>query len=442
MANLQRVSVINLGCPKNRVDAEIILAELAQAGFQITGDSDDARIIIVNTCAFLKEAIEESAQVIEAQQERRRRGEIETLLVTGCLPQREPRELVGRFPWVDAFVGLDQIPEIPKLLKENPHPGQVLVSPTPCWNPGREYPRLLSTPSHYAYLRLTEGCSNCCSYCTIPMIRGPLRLRMTDDILNEAGDLVSIGVKELILIAQDTAAHPELSQILAGLEQIEELRWIRLLYAHPAHLEEKIIEQMAESDKVLNYIDMPIQHLADPVLERMNRGVTSERIGNLVAKARSLDLNFALRTTVIVGFPGETDEEFEMLLEGLVRLRFTHLGIFVYSEEEGTDAAEMGNQVTWEVKKERAERLIRLAERMQTEETNRMTGNKHEAVVDFAKEASEDCVTCVGRLWSSAPEIDRVVEIEGSGIEPGRFGEVQITGGKDDRLFARWIESI
>jgi len=442
MANLQRVSVINLGCPKNRVDAEIILAELAQAGFQITGDSDDARIIIVNTCAFLEEAIEESAQVIEEQQERRRRGEIETLLVTGCLPQRKPRELVGRFPWVDAFVGLDQIPDIPKLLKENTHPGQVLVSPTPCWNPGREYPRLLSTPSHYAYLRLTEGCSNCCSYCTIPMIRGPLRLRMTDDILNEAGDLVSIGVKELILIAQDTAAHPELSQILAGLEQIEELRWIRLLYAHPAHLEEKIIEQMAESDKVLNYIDMPIQHLADPVLERMNRGVTSERIGNLVAKARSLDLNFALRTTVMVGFPGETDEEFEVLLEGLVRLRFTHLGIFVYSEEEGTDAAEMGNQVPWEVKKERAERLIRLAERMQTEETDRMTGKNQEAVVDFAKEASEDCVTCVGHLWSSAPEIDRVVEIEGSGIEPGRFGEVQITGGKDDRLFARWIESI
>jgi len=452
MANLQRVSVINLGCPKNRVDAEIILAELAQAGFQITGDSDDARIIIVNTCAFLEEAIEESAQVIEEQQERRRRGEIETLLVTGCLPQRKPRELVGRFPWVDAFVGLDQIPDIPKLLKENTHPGQVLVSPTPCWNPGREYPRLLSTPSHYAYLRITEGCSNCCSYCTIPMIRGPLRLRMTDDILNEVGDLVRLGVKELILIAQDTAAHPELSKILEGLERMDGLRWIRLLYAHPAHLGKEILEQMAESDKVLNYIDMPIQHLADPVLERMNRGVTSERIGNLVAKARSLDLDFALRTTVMVGFPGETDEEFEELLEGLKRLRFTHLGIFVYSEEEGTDAAQMGNQVPWEVKKERAEMLVKLAERLQTEETDRMTGKKQKAAVDFIAEYPKGCVTgvkgCVtgvtgvtGRLWSSAPEIDRVVEIEGSGAEPGRFGEVQITGGKDDRLFARWIES-
>jgi len=440
MANLLRVSVINLGCPKNRVDAEIILAELAQAGFQITGDSDDARIIIVNTCAFLKEAIEESAQVIEEQQERRRRGEIETLLVTGCLPQRKPREIVGRFPWVDAFLGLDQIPEIPRLLKENNHPGQVLVSPIPCWNPGREYPRLLSTPSHYAYLRITEGCSNCCSYCTIPMIRGPLRLRMTDDILKEAGDLVRLGVKELILIAQDTTAHPELSQILAGLEQIEELRWIRLLYAHPAHLDEEILEQMAKSDKVLNYIDMPIQHLADPVLERMNRGVTSERIGNLVAKARSLDPDFALRTTVMVGFPAESDEEFKILVDDLKRLRFTHLGIFVYSEEEGTEAAEMGNQVSWEVKKERTGRLVDLAERMQTEEIERLKGTNQEAVVDFITEYSKGGVT--GRLWSSAPEIDRVVEIEGSLIEPGRFGEVQITGGKDDRLFARWIESI
>jgi len=210
-----RVSVINLGCPKNRVDAEIIMAGLVQAGFEIVGDSADAQVVIVNTCAFLEEAIEESAQVIEEQQKRRRYGELDKLFVTGCLPQREPREIMGRFPWVDAFIGLDAIPEIPALIKDNPGPGQVLVSPTPVWNPGREFPRLLSTPEHYAYLRLTEGCSNLCSYCTIPSIRGPLRLRETADILAEAGDLVALGVKEVILIAQDTAAHPELGKILA-----------------------------------------------------------------------------------------------------------------------------------------------------------------------------------------------------------------------------------
>ena len=442
MTNLPRVSVINLGCPKNRVDAEIILAELAQAGFPITGDATDAQAVIVNTCAFLEEAIEESAQVIETQQERRRRGEIETLFVTGCLPQREPRELVGRFPWVDAFLGLDQIPDIPGLLRENTHPGQVLVSATPCWNPGRDFPRLLSTPSHYAYLRLTEGCSNCCSYCTIPMIRGPLRLRRTEDILKEAGDLVTLGIKELILIAQDTAAHPELSTILKGLERTDGLRWIRLLYAHPAHLKEEILEQMAASDKVLNYIDMPIQHLADSVLERMNRNVGADRTERLVKKARSLDPQFSIRTTVIVGFPAETEEEFEVLLEGLIRLRFTHLGIFVYSREEGTQACEMPDQVSWEVKKERAERLVDLAAKLQAEETERLKGTKQKAVVDFAKEASEDCVTCVGRLWSDAPEIDRVVEIEGPGVNQGCFGKVEITGGRNDRIFARWIESI
>ncbi|MBA7680719.1 Ribosomal protein S12 methylthiotransferase RimO [subsurface metagenome] len=276
------------------------------------------------------------------------------------------------------------------------------------------------------------------------MIRGPLRLRRTEDILEEAGDLVTLGIKELILIAQDTAAHPELSRILKGLERTDGLRWIRLLYAHPAHLKEEILEQMAASDKVLNYIDMPIQHLADSVLERMNRNVGADRTERLVKKARSLDPDFALRTTVIVGFPAETEEEFDVLLEGLKRLRFTHLGIFVYSREEGTQACEMPDQVSWEVKKERAERLIRLAERMQAEETERLKGTKQKAAVDFIAEYPKGCVTgCVtGRLWSDAPEIDRVVEIEGPGVNQGCFGKVEITGGRNDRIFARWIESI
>ena len=472
MTNLKRVSVINLGCPKNRVDAEIILAELAQAGFEITGDAEDAEAVIVNTCSFLQEAIEESAEVIETQQERRRQGEIEKLFVTGCLPQREPREIAGRFPWVDAFIGLDQIPQIPQLLKDSVLPGQVHVSTTPQWNPGSEFPRLLSTPSHYAYLRLTEGCSNFCSYCTIPAIRGPLRLRKTDDILEEANDLVALGVRELILIAQDTAAHPELPKILKGLERINDLCWIRLLYAHPAHLGEETLEQMAASGKVLNYIDMPIQHLADSVLERMNRKVASEKIEKLVDKARSLDPDFALRTTVMVGFPGETEDEFKELLQGAESLRFTHIGVFIYSQEDGTDAAQMGNQVPWQLKKERAERLIRLAERMQAEEIERLKGTNQEVVVDFIAEYPEGCVIslelgaqapsnnenapqgygrgatggvtgCVtGRLWSDAPEIDRVVKIEGEGIEAGGFGKVEITGGKDDRISARWIEPV
>jgi ribosomal protein S12 methylthiotransferase len=437
MPDLPRVSVINLGCPKNRVDAEIILAGLVQAGFEIVGDSAEAQAVIVNTCAFLADAIEESAQVIEEQQKRKRCGDLDKLFVTGCLPQREPREIMGRFPWVDAFIGLDAIPEIPALIKDNPRPGQVLVSPTPVWNPGREFPRLLSTPEHYAYLRLTEGCSNLCSYCTIPSIRGPLRLRETADILAEASDLVSLGVTELILIAQDTAAHPELSKILDGLKGIEELRWIRLLYAHPAHLTEEIVERMAANPKVLNYIDMPIQHLADSVLERMNRKVSRKRIEALVHKARSLDSEFAIRTTVIVGFPGETDQEFEELLEGLKKLRFTHLGIFTYSPEEGTDAAGLPGQIPWGIKEERANRLIELARRLQVEEIERLKGSRQEAVVDFMQ-ADET----VGRLYSDAPEIDRVVIIQGEGIEAGMIGNVKITGGEDDTLFAHWIKSI
>jgi ribosomal protein S12 methylthiotransferase len=434
MTNLKRVSVINLGCPKNRVDAEIILAQLAQAGFEITGDAEDAEAVIVNTCAFLEEAIEESARVIEEQQTRRRTGELKSLLVTGCLPQREPRELVGRFPWVDTFVGLDEIPQIPQLLKDNIHMGKVHVSPIPSWNP-EGFARLISTPSHYAYLRLTEGCSNHCSYCVIPLIRGPLRIRKIKDILEEAEGLVALGVKEIILIAQDTAAHPELPKVLAGLERIEGLRWVRLLYAHPAHLTEQILEQMAASKKVLNYIDMPIQHLADRVLVRMNRRVARDRIEALVNKARALDPEFAIRTTVIVGFPGEEDEEFKELMQGLERLRFTHLGIFIYSQEDGTDAAGMTDQVPLEVKKERAERMLDLAQKLQTEEIEKITGTTQEAVVDFIAQEG-----AIGRLGGDAPEIDRVVKIQGEGIEAGGFGKVEITGGKDDCIFARWIK--
>ncbi len=449
MPDLPRVSVINLGCPKNRVDAEIIMAALVQAGFEIVGDSADAQAVIVNTCAFLEDAIEESAQVIEEQQKRRRYGELDKLFVTGCLPQREPREIMGRFPWVDAFIGLDAIPEIPALLKENSGPGQVLVSPVPSWNPGREFPRLLSTPEHYAYLRLTEGCSNLCSYCTIPMIRGPLRLRETADILAEAGDLTALGVKEVILIAQDTAAHPQLKKILQELERIDVLRedvlredvlrvrWIRLLYAHPAHLTEEIIERMAANPKVLNYIDMPVQHLADSVLERMNRKVSRKRIEALVHKARSLDPEFAIRTTVIVGFPGETEQEFEELLEGLEELKFTHLGIFTYSQEEGTDAAGMEDQIPWEVTEKRAHKLIALAEKIQSEEVQRLAGTQQSAVIDYLSKDG-----AVGRLWSDAPEIDRIVKIQGKGIEAGMIGNVKITGGEHDTLFARWIKSI
>ncbi|MBN2381163.1 30S ribosomal protein S12 methylthiotransferase RimO [candidate division WOR-3 bacterium] len=432
-----KVAVINLGCPKNRVDAEIILAELAQTGFEVTGDPDYAEAVIVNTCAFLEAAIEESTEVIEAYQARRRKGDLEALLVTGCLPQRHPRELIGMFPWVDAFLGLDKIPDIPRILRNGTRKGEIRVCSPPKWNPDAQFARMLSTPSHYAYLRLTEGCSNLCSYCTIPAIRGSLRIRSPKDIFKEAAALVDMGVQELVLIAQDTAAHPDLEMILNDLDALDGLRWIRLLYAHPRHLTEGIIEKMAASSKILNYVDMPVQHLADTVLERMNRKVTHDEIETLVNKARSLDPDFTLRTAVIVGFPKETEEEFSFLLNGLKRLRFTNLGIFVYSAEEGTEAAEMEGQIPEEVKEERARQVAELAERLRAEEYERMKGGEQEGVIDFTSEEAG-----IGRLWKDAPEIDRIVEIKGSGFEPGRFGKFEITGGKDDRIFARWIEPV
>ncbi|NLI98240.1 30S ribosomal protein S12 methylthiotransferase RimO [bacterium] len=435
--NKLRVSVINLGCPKNRIDAEIILGSLAQAGYLVTDDTNEAEVVIINTCAFIEEAIEESAAVIEEYESLRRKGMLRKLLVTGCLSQRNTTELCGRFPWVDAFIGLDSIPDIPRIIKEINRQGEVYVYAKPVWNPAQDQPRLLSTPQHYAYLRLAEGCSNHCSYCTIPSIRGDLRLRSVDGIIEEAVNLVNIGVKELILIAQDTTAHTELTGILEQLENIDGLRWIRLLYSHPAHVTEKLIEQMVKSKKILNYMDMPIQHLADSVLKRMNRRILSSRIKEIVKTSREFDPDFVLRTTVMVGFPGETDLEYQELVNGLEELEFTHLGIFAYSAEEGTNAATMEGAVEKEVVKERIEILIDLAEKYQTRDMKKKKGTIQEAVVDFITPDS-----AVGRLWSSAPEIDRLLEITNPGdIAPGTFTRVEITGGKDDVIVARRIES-
>ncbi len=432
-----RAAVINLGCAKNRVDAEIIMAKLGQAGYLITSEPANAQVVIINTCGFLQEAIEEANQLIESFHQKRKTGELNKLLVTGCIPQRNPTEILAQFPWVDAFVGIDQIPDIPRIIEEPAKRGRLLVSPIPSWNPGSEHPRLLSTPRHYTYLRLTEGCSNSCSYCTIPTIRGPVRFRNPEDILSEALNLAKMGTKELILIAQDTTAHPSFNSILRKLEKIDDLRWIRILYAHPAHLAEETLELIAESDKLLNYIDLPIQHLADSVLKRMNRKVSKTRIKKLITKARKLDANFALRTTLMVGFPGETDEDFQEMKQELSEMQLTHLGIFIFSPEKGTPASLMGNQIPFEKAKERAIELIELAEEMQMLEYERLKGSIQEAVIDYCNAGG-----AVGRLWSDAPEIDRVVKIKGNCLKQGQFAKLKVLGGTDDYIIADWINSI
>jgi len=263
-----------------------------------------------------------------------------------------------------------------------------------------------------------------------------LRLREPEDIIAEARNLANMGTKELVLIAQDTTAHPRLSDILSGLEEIDGLRWIRLLYTHPAHLTEELIEQMVSSEKILNYLDMPVQHLADSVLDRMNRKVGFEKIRGLVVRARSLDPEFAVRTTVIVGFPGETDAEFKFLMDNLEELKFTHLGIFAYSPEDDTEASAMPDQVEWKTIRKRVLELVESAERMQQVAIKKLTGTVQEALVDFVEEDGT-----VGRLWNDAPEIDRVLTIQGSDPGPGSFGKVRIIGGKDDEIIADWLES-
>ena len=423
-----KVHLASLGCAKNLVDSESLLARLATAGAIVGADADEADVIIVNTCGFIQPAKEESIRTIEAYRDLRQDNDDKKLIVMGCLPERCGDELRAELPWVDAMVGLGAHEEILALCGLSSLDDASTA-------------RLLLTPAHSAYLRISDGCDNNCSYCTIPRIRGRFHSRSPEAVLAEAHDLVRSGARELVVIGQDTTSYGKdlskpyaLHRLLRDLSNLDDLRWIRLLYTHPAHFTDQLIEEYAENSKLCAYVDIPLQHLHDEMLQRMGRRVTQAECLDLIDRLRDRVPGMALRTTFIIGFPGETDEQFNELLRCMREIRFDHVGAFAYSAEPDTRAAGFSGQVPPAVTEERIETLMLEQQAIVFERNQASIGKTVEVLIDGP--ADEEDVW-VGRTFFQAPDVDSVTFVEGANCQPGAFVEAKIIGSQEYDLVAR-----
>ncbi len=405
MLNEKRAGIISLGCSKNLVDSEYILGVLKEAGYEIVQD-EEAEIVIVNTCGFVKEAIDESHEVIRELIERKKNGFCKKLIVAGCLPLRDYKSLSRKFPEIDSIVGSYNIKDIAKVIGTNEKIsvcGKVNGQET-------SLPRVLTNTCPSSYLKISEGCSNNCTYCTIPSIKGALKSRTIDSILREARMLVERGVLEVNLVSQDTSAFGKdrndgtgLVELLKNLEKIKGLKWIRLLYCHPANFSEELIKYIRDSDKVCKYIDLPLQHINDRILKKMGRGVDRRYIEELLNKLRKEIPSITLRTTFIVGFPGEGEDEFMELYNFVKDFEFERLGVFKYSREKGTPAANFEGQVSKKIKNERYDAIMRLQSEISLKKNQELIGRYNEMIIEFYDQEKD---VLYGRISSQAPEVD------------------------------------
>lgn len=440
----RKVGMISLGCAKNLVDAEVMLGGAAARGMEVTADADDADVLIVNTCAFIDSAKEESiGAILDAHQQRGLRKKAgQKLIVSGCMAQRFSRELAQEMPEVDAFIGLDQIAQTGEIIDQvfAPETSRLnLVTRKSIYIPDYDTPRFRLTAPHTAYVKIAEGCNHPCSFCVIPQMRGRHRSRTIESVVAEVRGLVAQGVREVNLISQDTtyfgmdqwaeranptqpvdsSRGPTLTKLLRALNEIEGDFWIRLLYTHPAHWSDELISAIAECRKIARYIDMPLQHIHPRMLELMRRETSREHIENLIARIRAGVPGIALRTTFIVGFPGETEEHFESLLGFMQSARFERLGIFTYSQEEGSRAAKMPGQVPAKIKQARYKRAMRLQQKIAGEISAASVGKRMRVLVETSTTA---------RSESDAPDVDGQVIFQNPVARVGEFAEVRITG--------------
>jgi len=442
------VHVVSLGCPKNLVDSEVMAALLAQAGCRIVSDPEDAEILLLNTCAFILPAREESIDEIFRLAELKKSGKCRYLIVAGCLAQRHGAELAAELPEVDLLLGISEVPRIAdhlrNLMEEQPGPGTSRsVVPKPLFLMDAGHPRLLSSPAHSAYLKIAEGCSNRCTYCVIPQIRGKARSRPVEDILREAEGLADRGVKELILIAQDTTAYgrdlagkPTLALLLRELAALDGPAWIRILYTYPTGLTNELFDVIAKRDRICSYLDVPIQHIDDDILAAMKRRGDSRLIRKNLERARAAIPGLAFRTSLIVGFPGETSAKFNRLLSFVQETRFDHLGVFPYSAEEGTPAEKLPHQVSDRTKKARRNLIMEEQAIISHEINQTLVGSRQEVLIE-GPSASPD-YPLIGRCRRQAPDIDGVTYVKG-GDRPLPFGSLipcRIVAADDYDLFA------
>lgn len=436
-----KIGVVSLGCPKNLVDSETMLGLIHEENYEITNDPSEAEIIIVNTCGFIESAKEESINTILQMAEYKKSGSCKYIIVTGCLSQRYAEELFNELPEADAIAGVEVYDEIGSIIKRVMKGERFIMlersKPDVIYTSKETFlPRILTTPSYTAYLKIAEGCDNCCSYCAIPKIRGPYRSKPMEQVLKEAKALAANGVKELIVVAQDTTRYGEdlpggkllLADLLKELNKIESLKWIRVMYCYPNNFTDELIETFASLDKVCNYVDLPLQHASNRLLASMNRYDTREEVETLLAKLRKRIPGIVIRTTFIVGFPGETDADFEELKEFVEQQRFENAGVFAYSQEEGTVAGAMPNQIPDEIKQERYHELMALQAQISEEIHKDTEGQTLEVLVEGIEEDGSGLH--YGRSYREAPDIDGLVFIENPGdIKPGCFVKVNILQG-------------
>jgi ribosomal protein S12 methylthiotransferase len=417
-----------LGCPKNLVDTEIMLGGLTNRGWQVVATPAEARVLLVNTCAFIAPAAQEAVDTILELARHKDAYPGKKLVVAGCLVSRYGEDLLAPLPEVDLLVGVDDFPRLAELIDDPaPGTGPRLARQAPRFAYDEPQPRFAATPGHLAYLKIAEGCSHRCTFCTIPGIRGPYRSRPLAALLEEARRLAAAGVKELNLIAQDTTAYgsdrgggPGLAELLQELAAMPGFTWIRLLYTHPAHITPELIGALATLPRLAPYLDVPIQHGHDEMLRRMGRRYTRGHLLDLVARLREGVPGVALRTTVMVGFPGETEEHFEALVRLVEEVRFEHLGVFLYYPEEGTPAARYADAVPRRTAQARARRLKALQARLVRERLKNLVGSVQPVLVEGTSPESDYLLS--GRLISQAPDIDGQVYIT-AGV--GMVGEIQ-----------------
>ena len=451
-----KVSLISLGCAKNLVDSEIMVGHLHQAGMQVIPEADQADVVIVNTCSFIDSSKEESiGHILEVHEQRgmRKRNRNQKLIVAGCMSQRFSKALPGELPEVDAFIGLDQITKVVPIIQEiyakargaSPVPAN-FVTPRSTYIPDYDTPRFRLTPRHFAYLKIAEGCNHPCTFCIIPQIRGRHRSRTVSSVVNEAKRMVTEGVREIDLISQDTTffgmdtwterPNPRspvdstrgtaLTQLLRELNAIEGDFWIRLLYTHPAHWSDELITTIAECPKVARYVDMPLQHISDRMLGAMQRETSGDTIRNLIKRIRAGIPGIAIRTTFIVGFPGETEADIDELCAFIRETRFERLGVFRYSQEEGTRASKLEGQVSSADKERRYRKVMALQKEIAAEISEAQVGKTLRVLVEEPG---------VGRGETDAPDIDGRIYVPRE-LPVGEFTAVQITGFHDYDLLA------
>lgn len=434
------VGVVSLGCDKNRVDTEYMLGFLQRGGFRLVQEPELAQVLIVNTCAFLEKSREEAIDTV-LEMAQFKQGACEKLIVTGCLPQRFYGELEGAIPEVDAYLGINDYPrvcEVIESLYENTYRHRIEAA-NRGFIPGE---RVLTTPEHFAYLKIADGCNNCCSYCLIPKIRGGYRSRQMSDVLGEARELAERGVRELILVAQDLTYYGYdlnktylLTQLLRELCRIPGIEWIRLLYCYPERVSDELIDVIATEEKIVKYLDIPLQHVSDRILSDMRRRSNGAEIRALFQRLRARIPGIVIRTTFIVGYPGETEEDMRELIDFLKEYRPENAGFFAYSREEGTRAFDLPNQIPEDVKAERLARVQQVQQSIFFDRLKALVGTRSVVLADGADFGRQ---AFYGRTYAMAPEIDSVVWLSSDEpIDSGVFYHVEITDAEDFDLYGK-----